>query len=130
MEMQEPTQIDYAGSKAQRFMGWVEKTSFTALLPIDVSYLPGNLNNYSDMLSRAAQQLRLAAQARKASKPQAPPSDMHYYQEPYTAHTLQHMSQADAERVECMRACVHACMHACTHACIRALRAMRTCVHA
>jgi hypothetical protein len=68
LEMHNPGMIDYAGPKQMRFLAWAEDMAFTREIPMDVSFIPGNMNSLADMVSRIADKLGDAAKRKKQTE--------------------------------------------------------------
>ena len=86
IDMQNPGIIDFAGPKEMRFLGWAEKMSFTRELPMDVSFIPGNMNSFADLVSRIADKLGEAARRKHAAS-----------HDTIVAHTEMHTFETAAE---------------------------------
>ena len=68
MQMQQPQQIEHAGAKEMRILGWAERVACTNELQVHTAYCPGELNLFRDLVSRIAAMMGEAASARKAAR--------------------------------------------------------------
>ena len=50
-QMQQPQQIEHAGAKEMRILGWTERVAFINELPVHTAYCPGELNSFGDLVS-------------------------------------------------------------------------------
>ena len=66
--LHEPQLIEHAGAKEMRILGWHERVAFVDRLPIHTAYCPGELNSFSDLVSRIAAKMGEIAAAKKASR--------------------------------------------------------------
>jgi hypothetical protein len=56
-----PAAIDHASAKALRFLGWAEKIEYVRWMGLDMRWIPGQANDFADLLSRCADLIKRSA---------------------------------------------------------------------
>ena len=64
--VQIPGEIDFCSAKDMRFRSWTEKVSYAKYMMMHLGSFPGELNNWSDLLSRIADKLQACVEERDA----------------------------------------------------------------